>query len=462
MRSFAEIINSEQVNRNILEIKLKKIQPSEENNAYAKPITFDDLGEIVFDVLKIDPSQCIGYNYSTGHYDTREVKFRPGVDVSPYIKSTFEFKGHEVYTQKQMKHLTKITFRNVPFSVPDEEIIQLCKSYGTPVNNRVHYEKLFNSRNRGMMGATRWVEMELKPGTSMNNFYWLEGPLPGDVGTRVTVLHSGQDQQCSHCLRTGRGGCPSKGNGKACALLKTPRGKMKDYMTYLKTKLGYESLKSQYLSAFPSLRSEAVNNMEETPHNEDDDVEAIVPTNPIELRDAKIAELEKNVAEMEVLQDSTASMKENLKLAVKTTNMSRNKIKYARKVTEERLMESLHVPSFEDEHCKVLVQLLSVLMDEECFDVDSGTNTLKLKADFLGDIEENIESSKDTLGIIVLKERLDLVKRKLTERINEAAIKNRGRKLSVGNKDGRKRHPSGDLSSGRASSRSKSSPTTSA
>ena len=58
------------------------------------------------------------------------------------------------------------------------------------------------------------------------------------------------------------------------------------------------------------------------------------------------------------------------------------------------------------------------------FDVDSGTNTLKLKADFLGDIEENIESSKDTLGIIVLKERLDLVKRKLTERINEAAIKN--------------------------------------
>ena len=125
-------------------------------------------------------------------------------------------------------------------------------------------------------------------------------------------------------------------------------------------------------------------------------------------------------------------------------------------------MESLHVPSFEEEHCKVMVQLLSVLMDEECFDVDSGTNTLQLKADFLGDIEENIENSKDTLGIIVLKERLDLVKRKLTERINEAAIKNRGRKQSIGNKDGRKRHPSGDLSSGRESSRSKSSPTTSA
>jgi hypothetical protein len=139
------------------------------------------------------------------------VKFKPGVDISPYIRSSFLFKGYEVSTMKQMKNATKVSFRNVPFSVPDEEIIELCKCYGNPVNNKVHFEKLNNSRNRGMMGSTRWVEVEFKAGVSMNNFYWLEGPLPGDTGSRVTVLHSGQEQQCSYCLKTGSGGCRAGG-----------------------------------------------------------------------------------------------------------------------------------------------------------------------------------------------------------------------------------------------------------
>ena len=80
------------------------------------------------------------------------------------------------------------------------------QAYGNPVNNKVNYEKMFNSRNKGMMGATRWVEMDLKQGVVMKNFYWLEEPLPGDKGSRITVLHNGQEQQCSHCLRTGSEG----------------------------------------------------------------------------------------------------------------------------------------------------------------------------------------------------------------------------------------------------------------
>ena len=69
------------------------------------------------------------------------------------------------------------------------------QAYGNPVNNKVNYEKMFNSRNKGMMGATRWVEMDLK-----------QGILQGDIGNRITVLHNGQEQQCFHCLNTGRGG----------------------------------------------------------------------------------------------------------------------------------------------------------------------------------------------------------------------------------------------------------------
>ena len=325
MRSFAEIIAAEKDNRNILEINLTRLQSN------VKSLNYDDLGELIFDVLNVDYSLCLGFNYTTGRYGTREVKFKPGVDISPYIKPSFEYKGHEVSTKKQMNNLTKVTFRNVPFSVPDEEIIELCKCYGNPVKNQVNYDKMFNVRNKGMPGSTRWVEMELKPGVYMNNFYWMEGPLPGDTGSMITVLHSGQEQQCSHCLKTARGGCKALGNGKACEQLKSPRAKMADYMADLKRTIGYVSLKSQYLKQFPSLGSDSVSTMEEAEQGDDDGDEDLLPTNPIERRDAKIAELEKNNAVLPELQEKLLKMKAELHLAVKTSNVAKNKLKLARK-----------------------------------------------------------------------------------------------------------------------------------
>ena len=41
--------------------------------------------------------------------------------------------------------------------------------------------RMTNAKNRGMVGFTRWVEVEFKTGCYMNNFCWLEGPLPGDT-----------------------------------------------------------------------------------------------------------------------------------------------------------------------------------------------------------------------------------------------------------------------------------------
>ena len=128
MRSFAEIIASEQENRNILEIHVTKQGPN------VKSLSHDDLAELIFDVLNIDYTSCLGFNYTTGRYSVREVKFKSGVDISSFIKSGFEFKGHEVSTKKQINNLTKVTFRNDPFNVPDKEIIDLCKSYGNPLD----------------------------------------------------------------------------------------------------------------------------------------------------------------------------------------------------------------------------------------------------------------------------------------------------------------------------------------
>ena len=135
-----------------------------------------------------------------------------------------------------------------------------------------------------------------------NNFYWMEGPLSGDQGKRVLVLHNGQIPQCSHCLRrAGNGGCPAGGNGKACNLLKTPRAKMAQYMQSLREKIGYVSLKTRFLELqaknFPSLQgfdTDIVNNMEEH------DVECtdILPENPIEVKDRYISNLEKEIEDL--------------------------------------------------------------------------------------------------------------------------------------------------------------------
>jgi hypothetical protein len=85
-----------------------------------------------------------------------------------------------------------------------------------------------------------FVEMKITQGKQFENYYWMEGPLSGDQGCRITELHTGQLQQCSHCLRR-EDLCPGGGNGRACKSLKTQRGKISDYMKYLRERHGYIS-----------------------------------------------------------------------------------------------------------------------------------------------------------------------------------------------------------------------------
>ena len=88
---------------------------------------------------------CSGIALRTHRYDTKEINFKKGVDPSAYLIAPVMFKGHEITIKKQMNNLTRVTMKNVPFNIPDEEIINLCKVYGEPLKNKVHYERL--SRN---------------------------------------------------------------------------------------------------------------------------------------------------------------------------------------------------------------------------------------------------------------------------------------------------------------------------
>ena len=51
-RTFEQIIEDEKKTRNIIEIHLTR-NPAEENQP--RQLTFDDLGELIFDVIKINP-----------------------------------------------------------------------------------------------------------------------------------------------------------------------------------------------------------------------------------------------------------------------------------------------------------------------------------------------------------------------------------------------------------------------
>ena len=138
------------------------------------------------------------------------------------------------------------------------------------------YEKP-SKNTRGVAGSGRIVEMKLKPGKQFENFYWMEGPLEGDVGSRVTVLHTGQTQQCSHCLRRADS-CPGAGVGKVCEKMGTSRGLIADYMKHLKLQHGYVSLKMKYQQEeFPQLGgkthlSDGFSHMVETAENESDEI----------------------------------------------------------------------------------------------------------------------------------------------------------------------------------------------
>ena len=445
MRSFAQILEQEKKDRNILELRINKMRTEE-----APPPTFnsnnmsaEDIGELLFDILKLNPSHCLAYDYNTGRNDTKQVKLKPGIPVVDILaKSPLEFKGFKVVVSQQRLNITRVTFKNVPLNVPDEEIIHLCLSYGCPVDNKVQYEVLRNSRNKGHTGSTRFVDMELYEGSSFNNYYWMEGPFPGDQGRRVLVLHSGQAQQCSNCLEIGPN-CPAAGNGKLCKdEFKTPREKMSVYMNSLKITQNYTSLKTQYLESqvrrYPlmggGIASLGVNDM--------DNVDAVQSdqSNSLEERDSKMKILQESlikanesvktkddiIASLEQKQkEEAARWKDKLSTAQKKVNSVYSGS--ARKLLKDVTDVSMPIMTEDfDNTCKLLaVSFYDTNLSEE--DVDR-MNSESAPQELLKDVFKPFRDQVD-LTDSVQAERLSRVRNKVVENLKTTI---RSRRLSLG------------------------------
>ena len=59
----------------------------------------------------------------------------------------------------------------------------------------MNYEKINIRNGVSVTGSTRYVDMEMDDGKSFQNYYWMEGPLAGDKGKRIVVLHNNQSPQ---------------------------------------------------------------------------------------------------------------------------------------------------------------------------------------------------------------------------------------------------------------------------
>ena len=117
VKKYSEIIAQQKINRNVLEIRLKKLKLnlSESNEeGTAKNLSFDDVSELIFETLGFQFEDCIGVDYYTGRYDTREVHLKSNVDPSKYItREPVVFMNHEVTVSKMITDVVKVVFKNV-------------------------------------------------------------------------------------------------------------------------------------------------------------------------------------------------------------------------------------------------------------------------------------------------------------------------------------------------------------
>ena len=300
---------------------------------------------------------------------------------------------HNINVTKQSHSITKVLFRNVPLNVPDEEILNLAICYGN-IQGTVKHEKLFNHKDRNHSGSNRSIEIVLNKGASFENFYWMEGPLPGDLGRRITVTHPGQPMQCSNCFNydhikyTAAMGpvCPANGNGKACSAMETPRARMNNYMVALEkySGVGYSSLKQKHMASIGSKMNMEEKLLEEGEEAEQEDrTTTLLP--PMVERDKRITELEKENECINDLKEEIVKLKATAKNESNRKNSIKKKLDKAKKLVERQVTDdilydaqSLRIP--EERNPKIV--MLAEHQDIDEFDFDEANEPMRRKGNF--------------------------------------------------------------------------------
>ena len=249
-RTYEEQVRDATNNRNIIEINLTEVNGRDS----ATPLSEKDIAIIFFDYLKIKPDDATRIATRTSSFNMREIELKPHIAAGNHVNNGEHFiynRDWRVLATAQSVRWTRVTFRDVPLNVEDEEIIHLCVLFGEVKNKNVMHEEA-SPNTRGVKKMTRYVDMRFNYGQYLNNFYWFEGPLEGDKAARVLVTHPQQPKQCSHCLQQPKippntYGCEEGAIGSACRENGGRRADIEEYSQHLYAKHGYISMKRTHL-----------------------------------------------------------------------------------------------------------------------------------------------------------------------------------------------------------------------
>ena len=151
MKNYVLLVDKAKKERNILEIKFSKLPNSTAEGPRRQYIDIETIGEYVSDEMGLKPSDMKELDLSTGTSETKQILLNPHVDPDRFPGGGFPdtYNSFQVSVAKQTHSKTRVTFRNVPVEVPDEEILHLCSFY-EEVDNKVekHYIEI-PSKNNG-------------------------------------------------------------------------------------------------------------------------------------------------------------------------------------------------------------------------------------------------------------------------------------------------------------------------
>ena len=224
-------------------------------------LSHDQWSKLIFGTFKLPLTEVEGIDFHAGGINAVELKFKEKFDTSHLINSTANYEGRSFTLSKQEMGSTKVTFKNVPFSVPDEELLHLVKSYGGKMETKqVEHEKvavkLPDGEIKHFESTTRSIHATFPPNRRLRTFYWLQGPLAKDPMRRVVIEHTGQvGKQCSHCLKSSADPIdPCLFNGKSAACKQhnlDGKCSLSRYFIMLRDQDGYSSLKHSFMWGEP-------------------------------------------------------------------------------------------------------------------------------------------------------------------------------------------------------------------
>ena len=146
----------------MIEIKFSKRRNDEESGRINRNVDMEVVAEYIFREMKVKPEEIQKIDLNTGRADTKQIVFKNGVDVESYLNNFPDtYLDYYVTVTKMSQNDKKVTFKNVPAYVPDEEILNLCAVYGEVVG-KVEREKVPMTTTNGkfsLTSSTRFVMM---------------------------------------------------------------------------------------------------------------------------------------------------------------------------------------------------------------------------------------------------------------------------------------------------------------